>query len=565
VLVELRVKDLGVIDEVTLDLTSGMTALTGETGAGKTLLVEALELLVGGRADPVLVRPGAQQALVEGRFIVDDEEVILARAVAVKGRSRAWIDGRMAPVSALAEVGARLVDLHGQHAHQSLLDPAVQRASLDAFGAIDLGPLTDARAAVRGLANALDALGGDERARAREIDLLRHQLTEIDNAGLTGDDEDAVLAAEEERLAEADAHREAAASALTALDADDSGPVTTALGAGGALDLIGTAHGALAGRPPLAALAARMAALQAETSDLATELRQVVDTWEADPERLAEIRSRRNLLHELIRKYGEGIAGVRAYGEEIRQRVHDLESVEQRAAALQLDIAAAEAHLVTVEAAVGRARRTCAPTLARAVEKRLQTLAMARARLEITVGERDPGEDVAFLLGANPGEAVLPLTKVASGGELARAMLALRLVLTDAPPTIVFDEVDAGIGGEAALAVGRALAEVGTRHQVLVVTHLAQVAAFAAQQFGVRKEVTGKRTLAVTESLGPDGRVVELARMLSGQPDSATARRHAQELLAEAAPGASGRKTSPKPGAKAAKAKTASRAKTGAK
>jgi DNA repair protein RecN (Recombination protein N) len=187
-------------------------------------------------------------------------------------------------------------------------------------------------------------------------------------------------------------------------------------------------------------------------------------------------------------------------------------------------------------AAVGSARRRSAPTLARAVEKRLRTLAMARARLEVTVGDEDPGDEVAFLLGANPGEAVLPLAKVASGGELARAMLALRLVLTDAPPTIVFDEVDAGIGGAAALAVGRALAQVATRHQVLVVTHLAQVAAYAGHQVTVRKETTGTRTLAVTESLDDESRVVELARMLSGQPDSETARRHARELLAEARP-----------------------------
>jgi DNA repair protein RecN (Recombination protein N) len=535
VLVELRVKDLGVIDEVTLELDAGMTALTGETGAGKTLIVEALELLVGGRADPVLVRPGADQALVEGRFVVDDEEVILARAVAVRGRSRAWIDGRMAPVSALSELGARLVDLHGQHAHQSLLDPVMQRRSLDVFCAIDLTPLTDARATVRRLVSELDALGGDERARAREIDLLRHQLSEIDGAGLGDPDEDSTLAAVEEQLAEADAHRQAAATALVALDAESDG--RTSAGGGGAVDLIGSAHGALAGRAPLGALAARLAALQAETADVATELRQVLDTWEADPERLAEIRTRRNLLHELSRKYGEGVAGVRAYGDEIRARVADLESIEERAAALQGRIAQAEGHLAAVEAEVGRARRRGAPDLARAVEKRLQTLAMARARLDVTVGESDPGEDVAFLLGANPGEALLPLAKVASGGELARAMLALRLVLTEAPPTIVFDEVDAGIGGEAALAVGRSLAEVGTRHQVLVVTHLAQVAAYAGHQIGVRKETSGRRTLAVAESLDPEARVVELARMLSGQPESPTARRHAEELLAQAVPG----------------------------
>jgi DNA repair protein RecN (Recombination protein N) len=267
---------------------------------------------------------------------------------------------------------------------------------------------------------------------------------------------------------------------------------------------------------------------------VATELRQVVETWEADPERLAEVRARRHLLRELSRKYGEGIAGIRAYGDEIRARVADLESVEERAAALGDRITAAEAHLAAVESDVGAARRRGAPKLGRAVEKRLQTLAMAKARLEVTVGERDPGEDVSFLLGANPGEAVLPLAKVASGGELARAMLALRLVLTDAPPTIVFDEVDAGIGGEAALTVGRALAEVATRHQVLVVTHLAQVAASATEQFAVRKREAGGRTVAVTVALDPDARVVELARMLSGQPESATARRHAQELLAQA-------------------------------
>ena len=556
-LVELRVKDLGVIESVTLDIEAGMTALTGETGAGKTLLVEALELLVGGRADPVLVRPGADQALVEGRFVVDDDEVILARAIATKGRSRAWIDGRMAPVSALSEIGAKLVDLHGQHAHQSLLDPAVQRRSLDTFAAIDTAPLLAARAACRSLVAELDALGGDVRARARELDLLRHQLSEIDGAGLTDPDEDAVLAVEEERLAEASAHRQAAGEALAALDAEQSGaPAAPGRGATGALDQIGAAHGALAGRTPLAALAGRLAALQADAGDIASELRQVVETWEDDPERLAELRTRRNTLHELSRKYGEGVAGVLAYADETRTRVATLESVEQRAGALQAEIAAAQTRLAAVEAEVGAARRRGAPALARAVEDRLRALAMPRARLEVTVGERDPGEDVAFLLGANPGEAVLPLAKVASGGELARAMLALRLVLTDAPPTIVFDEVDAGIGGEAALAVGRALAEVATRHQVLVVTHLAQVAASAGHQVAVHKEVTGDRTLAVTHALDAEARVVELARMLSGQPDSPTARRHAEELLAAAADTMStGPTTGPTTGAGTKKAK----------
>ena len=282
--------------------------------------------------------------------MVDDEEIILARAVATKGRSRAWIDGRMAPVSALAEAGARLVDLHGQHAHQSLLDPAMQRRSLDLFCAIDLAPLTDARAALRGLVTELDALGGDERARAREIDLLRHQLSEIDGAGLVRPRRRrASLAAEEERLAEADAHRQAAGHRPGRPRQRRRRPVTRRRPAAPAPST--------SSAPPMAPWPdgprwplwpQRLSALQAETADLATELRQVVDTWEADPERLAEIRTRRHLIHELSRKYGEGIAGIRAYGEEIRARVSELESVEERAAALQAEIEAAEWRLAAV-------------------------------------------------------------------------------------------------------------------------------------------------------------------------------------------------------------------------
>ena len=521
-LVELRVEDLGVIDAVTLEFEPGMTALTGETGAGKTLLVEALDLLVGGRADPVLVRPGAAQALVEGRFVVDDEEVILARAVAAKGRSRAWVDGRMAPVSALADAGARLVDLHGQHAHQSLLDPAAQRRALDLHGGVDLTALVAARAQCRALAEELEALGGDERSRLRETDLVRHQVAEIEAAALGDVHEDEVLAAEEERLAESRSLREAAGAALDALDPD-----------GRALDLIGAARHALAGRGPLGALDTRLAALQADAADVASELRQVVENWEDDPQRLDEVRRRRNLLHDLARKYGEGVAEVIAYGDEARRRLGALERVEERAGALSDELMRARAALAAAEAEVGGQRRRAAPGLAEAVARRLRTLAMPRARLEVEVGE-DPGDEITFLLGANPGEPVLPLAKVASGGELARAMLALRLVVSDAPPTMVFDEVDAGVGGQAALSVGRSLSELAPGHQVLVVTHLAQVAAHADHQIAVRKEESGRRTVARAEPLGPEARVVELARMLSGQPASATARRHAEELLAEA-------------------------------
>jgi DNA repair protein RecN (Recombination protein N) len=539
VLVELRVRDLGVIESVALDLGPGMTALTGETGAGKTLLVEALELLVGGRADPSLVRPGATEALVEGRFAVDDDEVILARAVPAQGRSRAWIDGRMAPVSALAEAGTRLLELHGQHSQQSLLDVSAQRRALDAFGSIDLGPLTEARTRRRTLHTELEALGGDDRARARQADLLRYQLAEIDAAALSDPGEDDALADEEDRLAEASAHRGAAAAGLDALDSGDDGGQSV-------IDLLGTARAALDGRAPLSALGGRLASLQADSADVASELRRVVETWDDDPERLEEVRARRQLLHDLSRKYGEGPSGVLAFAAEARAHLGELDAAEDRAAELREQLEAADAAVCSAEVEVGAARRRAAPALAAAVEGRLRGLAMAHARVEVHVAEPDPGDEVTFLLGANPGEAVLPLAKVASGGELARAMLALRLVLTEAPPTMVFDEVDAGVGGEAAEAVGRALAEVAQRHQVLVVTHLAQVAARARRQLGVRKEVAEGRTVAEARVLEGEDRVVEVARMLSGRPGSVTARRHAEELLDSK--GTSGTRRTPRAG-----------------
>jgi DNA repair protein RecN (Recombination protein N) len=523
-LVELRVRDLGVIADVTIVLGAGMTALTGETGAGKTLVVEAIELLVGGRAEGVLVRPGADEAFVEGRFVDGDHEVVLARAVPASGRSRAYVNGRMTPVSALADEGRALVDLHGQHAHQSLLSGPVQRAALDRFAGIDVEPVRIARARLAAIEAELAALGGDERARAREVDLLRFQVAELEAAALTDPDEEDSLEAEEDRLAEVTAHREAAARAAGAL-VDD----------GGAGDLVATAIGALTGRRPFADLEERLRAVAADLTDVAAELRDRGEAIDEDPVRLDEVRSRRQLLHDLRRKYGETLADVIAFRVEVGGRLAALESVGERAAALEAVSLEARADHTTAEAAVGHARRAAAPKLAVAIEARLQELAMARARLAVEVGERDPGDDVSFLLSANPGEPPLPLTKVASGGELARAMLAARLVLTEAPPTLAFDEVDAGVGGQAAAAVGRALAALASDHQVLVVTHLPQVAAFADAHLSVTKAEEGGRTLATVGALDDGGRVVELSRMLSGQPDSTTARDHAQELLAVAA------------------------------
>jgi DNA repair protein RecN (Recombination protein N) len=527
VLTELHVTDLGIVADLTLVLGPGLTAITGETGAGKTLLVEAVELLVGGRADTTLVRDGAPEARVEGRFLDDaGREVVLARVVPLDGRSRAYIDGRLATVGELAEVGAQLVDLHGQHAHQSLLAPAVQRGALDRFvGSPATDPLATYRAAreeLRRIASELEGLGGDERARARELDLLRFQIGEIEGAGLDDAAEDVALEAEEALLADAIAHREALAAAYGAVE-------------GPALDTVGAAAAALAGRAPFAELAERLRGMQAELAELGRDLRVALDSVEDDPQRLEEIRARRALLRELTRKYGETLADVRTYADESRRRLAELEGYEARAAELEHVREVTRAQAADAAAALSRARLAGAGSLAEAVTPHLRELAMPAAAFEVVVESADPTDDgsdrVTFLISANPGEPPRPLGKVASGGELARAMLAARVVLSEAPPTLVFDEVDAGIGGEAGAAVGRLLADLAGTHQVLVVTHLAQVAAYADAQVVVEKRERGKRTVASAETVSGEERVWELSRMLAGVGESAHARSHAAELL----------------------------------
>ena len=540
-LTHLQLRDLVIVDEAELDFGPGLTALTGETGAGKSIVVDALLLIAGGRGGADIVRQGAERAEVAASFaalpdaavawleaqaIEHNGEVIVRRVIGVDGRSRAYVNGQMVPIQQLREFAEFLIEVHGQQEFQHLVKRSAQREMLDEH--LDQPALPGVVAEIhdrfRGCRRDYDSLKLAADDRESRLDLLRYQLAEIDAAALEDPDEDVTLAEEEDRLAEAAAHREAAATALAALDSGDAGR-------GAVVDLLGVARAALDGRGPLATLAGRLAGLQADASDAASELRHVVETWEDDPVRLEQVRTRRHLLRELARKYGEGSAGVLAFAEEARRRVGELDSAEERAGTIRAQLETVAAEVAVAEATVGAMRRRAAPKLAAAVEERLRSLAMPQARLEVTVAETDPGDDVTILLGANPGEAVLPLAKVASGGELARAMLALRLVLTDAPPTMVFDEVDAGVGGEAAQAVGRALAEVAERHQVLVVTHLAQVAACAGCQLGVHKDVADGRTVAQAAVLSGDDRVVELARMLSGRPGSATARRHAEELL----------------------------------
>ncbi len=371
-LIELRVENLGIIAELTIVLGDGLTAITGETGAGKTLLVDALELLCGGRADPQAVRDGAAEARVEARFVTELDEVVLARVVPCVGRSRGYINGRLATAFELAEIGRELVDLHGQHVHQSLLAAAEQRALLDRYtGSPASSALTKLRAAcgrMHDIDDELERLGGDDRSRAREADLLRYQLDEIAAAALADSDEDVRLADEEQLLGDAEAHREALHAAHAALE-------------GSAEDAIGQAVASLAGREVFDGLSTRVRALQAEVAEAAHDLRAASEAIVADPDRLADVHARRALLREITRKYGPTITEVAAYASEARARLDDLERHDERFAALATERSEADASAQRAAGALTKARRKASVPFADEVTTR-------------PAGARDAGRDV---------------------------------------------------------------------------------------------------------------------------------------------------------------------------
>lgn len=518
-LLELQVRNLGVVVELDLVLDRGLTAFTGETGAGKTMIVEAIELLTGGRADTRRVRPGAEEAVVTGRFLVGDDEVILKRVVPATGRSRGYLDGEAVPVATLASWGERLVAQHGQHEHRSMASPAAQRDALDRFAGVDLAPLRDLRARLSDLHDRQRALGGDVATREREMELLRFQLEELDAVALEDPEEDERLATEQARLADVAGDRESGTVALGMLSDDDT-----------IVAMLNAVIGHLGDRPRFAELVQGLRNQADILTDAGRELRREVEEIVDDPVRLDEIRERRQHLATLARKYGDGtVPGLVAARATLAKRLGELEDHDVAAARLAAEVTDLEVRRARLQEVLVSQRVAAAPELAGQIQTRLRALAMPNARMSVEVSA--DGE-VSFLLGANPGTPMLPLGKVASGGELARTMLAVRLVLDDGPPLLVFDEVDAGIGGSAATAVGTALASLGAHRQVLVVTHLPQVAAAAHGQIGVIKTQRKDATVTTAERLTGEARVIELARMLSGQPDSATARSHARELLA---------------------------------
>jgi DNA repair protein RecN (Recombination protein N) len=552
-LTTLRIKNLALVEDLTLELAPGFNAITGETGAGKSIIIGALNLLLGGRADRTLLRAGADSCTVEAVFDTarlrapvpafleenglepcEDAQLVLKRNFTAAGANRQFINGSPTPLSTLAALGEWLVDMHGPHDHQSLLHPAQQLEILDAFGKLE--PQREAFAALvrrrAELAKEKAALIVDERTYAQRLDLLRHQTGEIQAARLRPGEE------EELEAAHSRAHNAARLAELCQ----------------GALDLLGEGETALVtqwgalGRllhelKRLDAGAANLTETQEQVSETLNELQrglsQYADKLDLDPARLAELEERLNLLQSLKRKYGPTIEAILAYGENAARELHSLEQRDAELERIHAALAEVDAGLAKTGRELSRKRAKVIPALAKGVARELAELGFKQSQFDVdlrAVEVRDgalsaTGLDVVeFQFAPNPGEPARPLRAIASSGEMARVMLALKTVLAaeDQIPVLVFDEVDANVGGETAGAVGEKIARIARHRQVLCITHLASVAAAAATHYAVTKEVSRSRTLSRIERLERAERVEELARMLGG---GKAAQQHAEALL----------------------------------
>ena len=546
---ELHISGLGIISDLDLQLTPGLTVLTGETGAGKTMLTVGVSLAAGARAGAHLVTPGEGAARVQARFDVpagwaaeddqhqgwaEDGEVILARSVGSDGKSTARIGGQLTTASALAGVAAELIEVHGQHGSLRLLEPATQMGFLDRFaGPGHLATVTDYVETYRELEagrRALRSLEGDLRDREREIDLLRYQVNEIRSVD-PRPGETATLQAEEARLSHAERLLELAGAAEQILGGDGgtaegASSVTRGLAAVADLD------------PAASGLRDRAGALAVDAAELARDVRDYRESLAMDPARAEALRARIADLKGLHRKYGAGDEEVLEFLRLASAHLAELSGADERLEELRADVEAGQRKATDLAAAVSSGRSAGSKRLGDALSQELDALGMSGAEVSVALHPLDAlgpsgAERVELLLRAGPGQPSLPLAKAASGGELSRVMLACRSVLSDLDdvPTLVFDEVDAGIGGGAGLAVGRRLARLSAQRQVVVVTHLPQIACFADLHVRVRKE----GGVAILDVLDDLERVRELSRMLAGLETSEHAGSHAEELLAEAA------------------------------
>ena len=557
-LLELRIENLLLIERAELRPGGGLAVITGETGAGKTVLADALDLLMGGKPRSGIVRPGAREAYVEGVFeppreLLEDpaladllerlgpdlDEIVLARRVGADGRTRALVQGRAASVADLRALGGRLIAFFGQHEHRRLTLASAQLELLDGFGGAGHRELREgiagAHRRVRELGAALEELREREGSRDRELDLLRFELEEIESVA-PSESEEADLLAERGRLQRLDALVAAAGGGAEAI-APESGEA----GVGSLLAEAERLAGSVTGvDPALDELAGRLVTLRIEADDLGAELRAYSSTLEGEPGRLEELEARLELYDRLRRKHGGSVEAVLAHAEHCREKRAVLESVEVELGRTEAELAEARSERERLAVELTAARREAGPRLAERVRAELETLALEGAEFEVLLEPRDEigasgAERVELLLAPNPGVPAAPLRETASGGELSRVMLALMTVAgAGESRTLVFDEVDAGVGGQTARAVGERLRELGQVHQVLCITHLPQVAAQAESHFRIEKTVDAEPALTTVEALDGDGVVEELCRMLGAGASDEAARQHARDLLAAA-------------------------------
>ncbi|WP_045875625.1 DNA repair protein RecN [Pseudofrankia sp. DC12] len=572
---EIRLRGLGVIDDAVLDLAPGLTVVTGETGAGKTMIVQGLGLLTGGRADYGLIRPGYDRAFVEGRLVISPDSptaarvreaggeldeggvLVIGRTLISDGRSRVQVGGRAVPASLLAQLAEDLVAVHGQSEAQRLLKTSAQRAALDRFAgeavAKPLARYGERHTRLAAVRAKLTGITERSRERAAEAESLRSRLADIERVGPSAG-EDVALDTELRRLEHAEALVRAAETAHAALVADPA----SGDGSPGAVDMVSAARRVVSAEgdldPALAELGTRIREAAVLLADVAADLASYAAGIDADPVRLAAAQERRADLAALTRAHGTDVDGVLAWAEEAGRRLLELDGGADSAEALVAERDALLDDLADLAGQVSSARSRAAHEFGERVAAELAGLAMPRARVVAVVSQRDdpaglamfgrkvafgPGgvDDVELRLVPHPGAPARPVHKGASGGELSRVMLAIEVVLAadDAGVTMVFDEVDAGVGGRAAVEIGRRLAKLARSHQVICITHLPQVASFADRHLVVSKASDGSVTRSGVTALDDAGRVRELSRMLAGQEDSTLARGHAEELLAAAA------------------------------
>jgi DNA repair protein RecN (Recombination protein N) len=557
---ELRIENLLLIEKAELRLGEGLNAITGETGAGKTVLAHSLDLLMGGKAKAQIVRPGADEAWVEGVFdlppgLLEDpelaelaerlpegpEEVVLGRRVSASGRTSAFVGGRAASASDLRRLGERLLAFYGQHEHRRLTISSAQMEILDGFaGAEHLALRERYRAAHRECARLgaeLSELRERDGSRERDLDLLRYELSEIEEVAPDPAERDELLA-ERERLRHAEGLREAAAGAHAgAVGADEDG--------GGAVSALARADSLLQGvagvDPDLDALAERLGAVTVELDDIASDLRSYLDGVDADPGRLAAVEERLDALDRLLRKHGGSVESVLVHAERCRAEIGRLEGAEERSAEAEAALVEAEGLRADLGGRLGKGREKAAPVLEKKVAEELDRLSMPGATLSVSLDPHPDGfgpggrETVELRVAPNPGIEAAPLRDAASGGELSRVMLALSgLVGGAGVGTLVFDEIDAGVGGNTARVVGERLRALGEGRQVICITHLPQVASLAGAHFRLEKDVGAEPTTATVQRLDGEGVVEEIRRMLGGKDTDEAATKHARELLAAA-------------------------------